>query len=101
MAGTKYRGEFEEKLQAIVEEVTDEKAPPTILFIDGECFIYTGHAVWDNPLAGGATHIDECYSHNSREWRMAIAYFKNVDRGSWQHCSLVIRSRDQKEISTP
>ena len=30
------RGEFEERLQAIVEEVTDEKAPPTILFIDGE-----------------------------------------------------------------
>lgn len=27
-------GEFEERLQAIVEEVTDEKAPPTILFID-------------------------------------------------------------------
>ena len=35
VAGTKYRGEFEERLQAIVEEVTDEKAPPTILFIDG------------------------------------------------------------------
>jgi len=34
VAGTKYRGEFEERLQAIVEEVTDEKAPPTILFID-------------------------------------------------------------------
>lgn len=37
VAGTKYRGEFEERLQAIVEEVTDEKSPPTILFIDGEC----------------------------------------------------------------
>lgn len=36
VAGTKYRGEFEERLQAIVEEVTDERAPPTILFIDGE-----------------------------------------------------------------
>ncbi|KAL3816423.1 hypothetical protein ACHAXA_007359 [Cyclostephanos tholiformis] len=34
VAGTKYRGEFEERLQAIVEEVTDERAPPTILFID-------------------------------------------------------------------
>jgi len=34
VAGTKYRGEFEERLQAIVEEVTDDKAPPTILFID-------------------------------------------------------------------
>ena len=34
VAGTKYRGEFEERLQAIVDEVTDEKAPPTILFID-------------------------------------------------------------------
>jgi len=34
VAGTKYRGEFEERLQAIVEEVTDEKSPPTILFID-------------------------------------------------------------------
>ena len=39
VAGTKYRGEFEERLQAIVEEVTDERAPPTILFIDGECLI--------------------------------------------------------------
>jgi ATP-dependent Clp protease ATP-binding subunit ClpC len=36
VAGTKYRGEFEERLQAIVEEVTDERAPPTILFIDGK-----------------------------------------------------------------
>ncbi len=26
--------QFEERLQAIVEELTDEKAPPTILFID-------------------------------------------------------------------
>ena len=34
VAGTKYRGEFEERLQAIIEEVTDESAPPTILFID-------------------------------------------------------------------
>lgn len=34
VAGTKYRGEFEERLQSIVEEVTDETAPPTILFID-------------------------------------------------------------------
>ena len=39
VAGTKYRGEFEERLQAIVEEVTDERAPPTILFIDGEHII--------------------------------------------------------------
>lgn len=34
VAGTKYRGEFEERLQSIVEEVTDERAPPTILFVD-------------------------------------------------------------------
>lgn len=34
VAGTKYRGEFEERLQAIVQDVTDPKAPPTILFID-------------------------------------------------------------------
>jgi len=34
VAGTKYRGEFEERLQAIVNECTDERAPPTILFID-------------------------------------------------------------------
>ena len=34
VAGTKYRGEFEERLQAIVEELTNPKAPPTILFID-------------------------------------------------------------------
>jgi ATP-dependent Clp protease ATP-binding subunit ClpC len=34
VAGTKYRGEFEERLQSIIKEVTDPKAPPTILFID-------------------------------------------------------------------
>jgi ATP-dependent Clp protease ATP-binding subunit ClpA len=34
VAGTKYRGEFEERLQAIIQEVTHPKAPPTILFID-------------------------------------------------------------------
>ena len=34
VAGTKYRGEFEERLQSIIKELTDEKAPPTILFID-------------------------------------------------------------------
>lgn len=34
VAGTKYRGEFEERLQSVLREVMDEKAPPTILFID-------------------------------------------------------------------
>jgi len=34
VAGTKYRGEFEERVQSILAEVTDEKAPPTILFMD-------------------------------------------------------------------
>ncbi|CAB9518151.1 protein ClpB [Seminavis robusta] len=34
VAGTKYRGEFEERLQNILAEVTDPKAPPTILFLD-------------------------------------------------------------------
>lgn len=34
VAGTKYRGEFEERLQSILNEVTDPKAPPTILFLD-------------------------------------------------------------------
>jgi ATP-dependent Clp protease ATP-binding subunit ClpA len=34
VAGTRYRGEFEERLQAIVKEATNPKAPPTILFID-------------------------------------------------------------------
>lgn len=34
VAGTKYRGEFEERLQAVVEELSDPKAPPTIMFID-------------------------------------------------------------------
>ena len=37
------RGEFEERLQAIVEEVTNEKAPPTILFIDGEYLLELLH----------------------------------------------------------
>ena len=34
VAGTKYRGEFEERLQSVLSEVTNPKAPPTILFID-------------------------------------------------------------------
>ncbi|GAX19174.1 ATP-dependent Clp protease ATP-binding subunit ClpC [Fistulifera solaris] len=34
VAGTKYRGEFEERLQSVLKEVTDPKAPPTILFMD-------------------------------------------------------------------
>jgi ATP-dependent Clp protease ATP-binding subunit ClpA len=34
VARTKYRGEFEERLQAIIQEVIHPKAPPTILFID-------------------------------------------------------------------
>ena len=34
VAGTKYRGEFEERLQGVIAEVTDQKAPPTILFVD-------------------------------------------------------------------
>ena len=34
VAGTKYRGEFEERLQNILKELTDPKAPPTILFLD-------------------------------------------------------------------
>lgn len=34
VAGTKYRGEFEERLQAVLQELSDPKAPPTILFID-------------------------------------------------------------------
>jgi ATP-dependent Clp protease ATP-binding subunit ClpA len=34
VAGTRYRGEFEERLQSIVKEATNPRAPPTILFID-------------------------------------------------------------------
>ena len=34
MAGTKYRGDFEERIQNIIAEVTNEKTAPTILFID-------------------------------------------------------------------
>jgi ATP-dependent Clp protease ATP-binding subunit ClpC len=34
VAGTKYRGEFEERLQSILDELTNEFAIPTILFID-------------------------------------------------------------------
>lgn len=45
VAGTKYRGEFEERLQNIIAEVIDEESEPTILFIDevhqliGKCTI--------------------------------------------------------------
>jgi ATP-dependent Clp protease ATP-binding subunit ClpC len=34
VAGTKYRGEFEERLKSVLDEVLDPKAPPTILFVD-------------------------------------------------------------------
>jgi ATP-dependent Clp protease ATP-binding subunit ClpC len=34
ISGTKYRGEFEERLRAIIKEVTDPNTPPTILFLD-------------------------------------------------------------------
>lgn len=34
VAGTRYRGEFEERVQSIVTEVTNPKSPPTILFLD-------------------------------------------------------------------
>ncbi len=34
VAGTKYRGEFEERVQSLIREVTNPKAPPTILFLD-------------------------------------------------------------------
>ena len=34
VAGTKYRGDFEERIQNIIAEVTNEKTAPTILFID-------------------------------------------------------------------
>jgi len=34
VAGTKYRGEFEERLQSIVRELTNPKSIPTILFVD-------------------------------------------------------------------
>lgn len=34
VAGTRYRGDFEERLQSIVKEVTDPSTPPTILFLD-------------------------------------------------------------------
>jgi ATP-dependent Clp protease ATP-binding subunit ClpC len=34
VAGTKYRGEFEERLQNIIAEVINEESVPTILFID-------------------------------------------------------------------
>jgi ATP-dependent Clp protease ATP-binding subunit ClpC len=34
VAGTKYRGKFEERLQAIVAEVTNPKSVPTTLFLD-------------------------------------------------------------------
>ena len=33
VAGTKYQGYFDERLQAILKEVMDEKSSPTILFI--------------------------------------------------------------------
>ena len=53
VAGTKYRGEFEERLQAILQELTDPKAPPTILFID-EVSICRWHS------NGGARTCTQC-----------------------------------------
>jgi ATP-dependent Clp protease ATP-binding subunit ClpC len=34
VAGTRYRGEFEERIQSIVKELTDPESPPTIVFMD-------------------------------------------------------------------
>ena len=34
LSGTKFRGEFEERLRAIIEELVDEDSKPTILFLD-------------------------------------------------------------------
>lgn len=34
VAGTRYRGDFEERLQSLIADVTNPKAPPTILFLD-------------------------------------------------------------------
>ena len=34
VAGTSYRGDFEERLRDVVEEVTDPESPPTVLFVD-------------------------------------------------------------------
>ena len=34
VAGTEYRGQFEKRIQAILADLTNEKSPPTILFID-------------------------------------------------------------------
>jgi ATP-dependent Clp protease ATP-binding subunit ClpC len=34
VAGTRYRGDFEERLQSLIGEVTNPKTPPTILFLD-------------------------------------------------------------------
>jgi len=34
VAGTRYRGEFEERIQSIVKELVDPNSPPTIVFMD-------------------------------------------------------------------
>ena len=34
VAGTEYRGQFKKRIQAILADLTNEKSPPTILFID-------------------------------------------------------------------
>jgi ATP-dependent Clp protease ATP-binding subunit ClpC len=57
VAGTKYRGEFEERIQAILKEVTDEKAPPTILFID-EVHNLIGAGAAGGGDGGGGSSMD-------------------------------------------
>jgi ATP-dependent Clp protease ATP-binding subunit ClpC len=57
VAGTKYRGEFEERIQAILKEVTDEKSPPTILFID-EVHNLIGAGAAGGGDGGGGSSMD-------------------------------------------
>ena len=79
VAGTKYRGEFEERLQAIVEEVTDEKAPPTILFIDGTLFKeLSRHRFHDH-------YFTHCLSAHAL-YRNSYACWRRVCR-RWHRCS--------------
>jgi ATP-dependent Clp protease ATP-binding subunit ClpA len=69
VAGTKYRGEFEERLQSIVKELTDPKAPPTILFIDE-----IHNLVGAGAAEGGMDAGELCYFRCKHDFCTAVSF---------------------------